>query len=32
MVYISSDGRVLQAKPWAKYCIDVARLREKRGW
>ncbi|MEM9019593.1 MAG: TraR/DksA C4-type zinc finger protein [Planctomycetota bacterium] len=22
----------LEAKPWAKYCIEVARLREKRGW
>ena len=22
----------LEFAPWAKYCIDVARLREKRGW
>lgn len=22
----------LEAKPWAKYCIEVARLHEKRGW
>ena len=22
----------LEIKPWAKYCIEVARLREKRGW
>lgn len=22
----------LEVKPWAKYCIEVARLREKRGW
>ncbi len=22
----------LEAKPWAKYCIEVARIREKRGW
>ncbi|MFN3168407.1 MAG: TraR/DksA family transcriptional regulator [Phycisphaeraceae bacterium] len=22
----------LEAKPWAKYCIEVARIHEKRGW
>lgn len=22
----------LEIKPWAKYCIEVARMREKRGW
>jgi DnaK suppressor protein len=22
----------LEAKPWAKYCIEVARLHENRGW